>query len=103
VIDEPFILTVGWMLSYFHMRNDEERQTALGHLKYLLEVKNVRLATGSTCELDCDIQKAIKQGHPAAEWLTLLLELLTNKAEIGDLDDWEEWTSTKPLPYPNIM
>ena len=41
--------------------------------------------------MSANIVRAIKDDHPAGDWIAKLAAVIADEAEIQSLDDWDDW------------
>ena len=70
----------------------EGRAPALTALRRVLET-GVR---SPGFHLEPHVAIAVREGHPWADWLEALAEVVTDQAPLGVLDPWEEWRTASP-------
>ena len=59
----------------------------------LIELKRVLADGGRSAgwDLSANIVRAIKDDHPAGDWIAKLAAVIADEAEIQSLDDWDDW------------
>jgi hypothetical protein len=72
--------------AYAH-RPAAERDAALRELKRVLRAG----ARSPGWNLRPHVERAEQDGHPAGAWLRQLAAVISDGADIGSLDDWDEW------------
>jgi len=73
--------------AFAHRRNEAQRLEGLRTLKRLL-VKGVR---SPTWNFNGNIERALKDGHPHAEWLERLADVISGSADLSILEEWDVW------------
>jgi Tfp pilus assembly protein PilF len=78
----------GWFYAFVH-RPSSGRREALERLKRALEAG----ARSPAWNLSANIAKAREEGHPDVTWLEKLATVISEGADIGILEAWDEWKS----------
>jgi Tfp pilus assembly protein PilF len=78
-----------WFFAFLH-RPVEQHGTALKKLRELILTK---VARSPDSDFSVNVERAIQAGHPDAEWLPKLAEVINAKAEPIILADWPAWQS----------
>lgn len=86
----PDIAVESFFYLYLHGTTDLCEQR-LGFLKWLVE-DGVR---SSEWDLKLNVDRAIADGHPQAEWLPTLAMVISAESDVSALSDWAEWSSAK--------
>jgi Tfp pilus assembly protein PilF len=73
--------------AFAHRRDEAQRLEGLRTLKRLL-VEGVR---SSSWNLSGNIARALKDGHPHAEWLERLAAVISSSADLSILEEWDVW------------
>jgi len=98
-----FFVTVAWVISFIHLPSKELRIEALEHVKYHMIIEEARLPNGSSCNLECNIAKAIKEKHPDSTWLQKLVDVFVGEQDISYLENWKTWASTRTPSKSEIL
>lgn len=93
-----FIRTVAWIILFLHCPSEEVRNKALEQVKKCLIWEKAKLPLGCSCNLDCNIAKAIRVNHPDKQWLHKILNAFVGDEEVTSLDAWSKWAEIKLAP-----
>jgi Tfp pilus assembly protein PilF len=80
-----------WFYQYAHVIDDSQSNKSLKKIKKLIS-KNVN---SPFWNFDDNVARAIQDGHPEPEFLKALADVITDKAPVESLDQFEVWTNIK--------
>jgi tetratricopeptide (TPR) repeat protein len=93
-----FIRTVAWIILFLHCPNEEVQWKALEQVKKCLVWEKARLPLGCSCNLDCNIHKAMRTNHPDKDHLQSILQVFVGEEDVSTLDTWKKWADIKLVP-----
>lgn len=93
-----FIRTVAWIILFLHCPNEEVQAKALEQVKKCLIWEKARLPLGCSCNLDCNIAKAIRLNHSDKAWLQKILQVFLGEEDVAILEPWKKWAEIKLVP-----
>jgi len=78
-----------WFYAFAH-RAPERRGEALAQLKHLIVKEGAR---SSGWDFSGNVERARSDGHPDAEWLSLLADVISKNTDPAVLQDWPAWAA----------
>ncbi len=78
-----------WFYAFAH-RPEPQRSEALAWLKELIVKRGIR---SPGWDLSANVQRAVETGHPDANWLPKLAEVVNGDADPSALDGWPAWAA----------